>query len=279
MAFPELAKPLPVPALTEQGRPTPLRTKLTVSAILAMARWTPYFEAEMLGLASLIEPGSVCIDVGSAAGLYTLALSRLAGPTGEVHSVEPLSFAHRACRNLLQADDAPNVRRHQVALGAKPGNEVMSVPVGRFGLVTGRSFLSRKATSLGANTEFQEHVDVVVDVDTLDQLCARLAIKRLDFLKIDVEGAELDVLEGGRAVIAEFGPTMLVEIEARHTSRFRYQPEDLVSWFVRRGYAMHVWDRRAWRVVDQVCVHVRNYLFRPPPSGRRRALSARPTAA
>jgi FkbM family methyltransferase len=239
------------------------RVALTAAAITALARWTPYLEKEMCGLRDLIRPGSVCVDVGSAAGLYTVALSHLAGPTGVVHSVEPLAFAHLMWARVLNARDARNVRHHAVALGAEPGTEVMSVPYGRYGLVTGRSFLTQRAGGPDSNTEFAGQIAVTVSVDTLDGLCEREAMARLDFIKIDVEGAELQVLEGGQRAIGTYMPVMLIEIEARHAARYGCSPDDVVGWLTSRGYTMHTWQR-GWSAADRIHPGTRNYLFIPP---------------
>lgn len=252
-------------AARPDGAGQALRARMTAASVRLIARSTPFLEKEMLGLSQLVAPGDVCVDVGSAAGLYTLALSRLAGPTGAVHSVEPLSFAHLAWTRVLRSRGARNVSHHAVALGTEPGSELMSVPLGRYGPVTGRSFLASRTHGLGSNAEFAEHIAVAVDVTTLDELSARERLTRLDFVKIDVEGAELRVLEGGSDTIEAFRPAMLVEIEARHTTRYRYTPGDIVDWLTRRGYRLYTW-RQGWRETDRVREDVRNYLAttRPP---------------
>ncbi len=239
-----------------------MRAQITTAAIMVLARCTPYLEHEMLGLADLIEPGSVCVDVGAAAGLYTLVMSRLAGPLGQVHSIEPLSFARPVWSKVLAARSAANVRHHALALAAEPGAGVMSVPIGRFGPVTGRSFLTGGSYDLGSNAEFADHVSVEVPVSTLDCMCADACLTGLDFIKIDTEGAELQVLRGGERAIKEFRPAILVEIEARHAARYQCEPGDIVAWLAQRGYVMYAW-RNAWRPAGQVSPDTRNYLFRP----------------
>ncbi|HEX4704463.1 MAG TPA: FkbM family methyltransferase [Pseudonocardiaceae bacterium] len=234
------------------------RAALTVDVIELLARRTPYLEPELLGLADLVHPGDVCVDVGAAAGIYTLLLSHLVGDTGEVHCVEPLRFAHRLWSSVIGGKDGRNVRRHEVALGTEPGTLTMSVPVGRWGKVTGRSFLMANTTGLGSNAEFAGHVDHPVQVDTLDALCADLT--RLDFVKVDVEGAELLVLTGGQHVIEKFRPALLLEIEARHIERYGHTPDAVVEWLAQRHYTMHIWND-GWQPADAVCAHARNYLF------------------
>jgi FkbM family methyltransferase len=241
-----------------------LRARLTNAAVMTLARWTPYLETELLGLSGLVGPGSVCVDVGSAAGLYTLALSQLAGPAGDVHSVEPVSFARPVWTRALGARQLPNVSHHAMALGQETGSGEMSVPIGRYGPVTGRSFLTTKSHGLGSNTEFAGQRTVMVEVGTLDSLCEQAGLTRLDFIKADVEGAELHVLEGGQHAIETFHPMLLIEIEARHLDRYGYAPDDIVGWLAKRGYTMHSYTRQqGWRETGIVTGDCRNYLFRP----------------
>lgn len=246
---------------------TDVRLRLTHAAIMSLARWTPYLEAELLGLASVVGPGDVCIDVGAAAGIYTAALARLVGPGGQVHSIEPLSIAHPTWRRVLRISDCPNVHEYQIALGTEPGTGVMSVPRGRWMPVTGRSFLAAGSTGLGSNAEFASSQDVPVSVDTFDGLMASAGISRVDFIKIDVEGAELRVLRGAERSITEYRPAILAEIEARHTARYDYSPDDLVDWLRERGYAMYTWQH-GWTETAVVRADRRNYLFRPTAAAR-----------
>jgi hypothetical protein len=138
----------------------------------------------------------------------------------------------------------------------------MRVPFGAYGPDTSRSFLDWHTRGLGSTADYAHHVDVLVDVDTLDGLCCSADLTRLDFVKIDVEGGELHVLRGGQHVIERFRPAMLIEIEERHTARYDYTPDDIVEWLTSRGYAMYVW-RRGWQPAGRVCLHANNYLFRP----------------
>ncbi|WP_345632892.1 FkbM family methyltransferase [Rugosimonospora acidiphila] len=227
-----------------------------------LARHTRYLDTELHTLPALVGPDDVCLDVGSAAGLYSQALSHLVGPAGLVHSVEPLSFSHPLWSRVLGARRRGNVRHHTMALGERPGRVAMRVPFGAHGPDTSRSFLAWNTHGLGSNDEFAQHADLLVDVNTLDGLCAGAELTRLDFVKIDVEGGELHVLRGGERSIDRFRPTMLIEIEARHTARYEYSPDDVVNWLAERGYSMYAW-RRGWRAADKVCVHANNYLFRP----------------
>lgn len=238
------------------------RPAVTATVANLLARWTPYLDTELYTLPGLVAPGDVCVDVGSAAGLYCQAMSQLAGPTGRVHSFEPVTFSHPVWSRVLGARRRGNVCHHPVAVGAEPGRLSMRVPFDDRGPATSRSFLDWHTHGVGSNAEYPYHVDVPVPVETLDGLAADGHLTRLDFLKIDVEGGELHVLHGGRQVIERYRPTMLIEIEARHTARYSYAVDEVADWLTERDYQMYAW-RRGWQPVDAVCVHANNYLFRP----------------
>jgi methyltransferase FkbM-like protein len=65
----------------------------------------------------------------------------------------------------------------------------------------------------------------------LDDLVSEVALRRVDWVKIDVEGAELQVLEGARGVLREFRPSLFVECH-RILS-------DVIEWLQKHGYAVH----------------------------------------
>lgn len=227
-----------------------------------LARHTTFVEDELLGLAAHVGPGDVCLDVGANYGVYTHALSRLVGPFGVVHSVEPLPAAFRVLTATLALRGVRNVRRHQVALGDRAARGTLRVPHRRRGLpVHGRAFLADGSEGLGPNVEFATSRDVGVQVLTLDELFASLGSDRLDFVKADVEGAELVVLQGAEQSLARHRPTLLLEIEERHVAKYGYDSRTLLAWLADRGYRCYRWRRDSWRPVTAVHPGVRNYLF------------------
>lgn len=240
-----------------------VRRTLVVHGLRSLARTTPWVESELVGIAKVVPRGGVCADIGAAAGFYTAEMARLVGDSGVVHSFEPLRFAHATASRLLGLRSGANIVRHSLALGDSTDDVVMSVPLRRGVPVTGRSFVTRNASGLGSNVEFDEHLRVVVDGDTFDGFCERIAIDRLDFVKIDVEGAELHVLRGGEGTIERLRPIVMVEVEDRHLERFDTTSAQIAEWFTSREYRMSVWDGGVWRDVNAVTLEFRNYLFTP----------------
>jgi FkbM family methyltransferase len=204
----------------------------------------------------------VCLDVGANYGLYTHALARLVGPTGVVHSIEPLPTAFRVLSISLALRGLGNVHRHRVALGERATTGTLRVPRRRLGLpVHGRAFLAAGSDGPGPNAEFAGLRDVGVEVVPLDELCARLGLQRVDFVKADVEGAEFAVLQGGEATLARHRPTLLLEIEQRHVAKYGHDAGALFAWLAERGYGASCWRRGTWAPVGEVRGGVRNYLF------------------
>jgi FkbM family methyltransferase len=235
-------------------------------ALVALSRRTAWVEAELAGLRQVVEPGSVCVDVGGEYGTYTYALAQLAGPRGVVHSVEPLRGLPSAVTGLMvRACGAPGVRRHVTALGDFEGVGTLRVPRRAGRSVHGRSFLSEGAAGPGPNAEFAATHAVPVPVTTLDALVADERMERLDFLKADIEGAEPALLRGAVKTIDLFRPTLLLEIEARHLQKYGADPTDVTGPLSGLGYRMAVWRDGTWVHVEAVTAGQRNYLFTPNP--------------
>ncbi len=219
----------------------------------------------MAGVADLVPVGGVCVDVGAEYGLYTVAMAAAAGPTGTVHAVEPQPDAHTAMARMVRlagVDD--RVVRHRRALGTTAGRATLSVPMRRGLPVHGRAFLTEGAHGGGPNDEeFDESREVEVEVTTLDDLAEAEGLHRLDLLKADVEGAELQVLQGGAATIERLRPAVQLEIEQPHLDKYGVAAADVTAFLTERGYAMSVWVEGAWRRTARVAPAHRNYLFTP----------------
>lgn len=158
---------------------------------------------EFAFLDEVVRPGMTFIDVGANEGYFTLHAARRVGRNGRVVSVEPSS------RERLQLDK--NVRRNRL-------RNVTVVPHALADAAgTARLQIAAKLHG-GHNTFGQFAYDDAVAVDTeevpletLDALAERLALGRVDVIKIDVEGAELKVLAGGRKLLATSRPILLIE--------------------------------------------------------------------
>jgi FkbM family methyltransferase len=239
------------------------RLAVTAAVLQTLARYAWFVEDEILGLPEVVRPGDVCLDIGAEYGLYTLALAACCGPEGRVHGIEPQPDAFRVLRNGANVlGDRRTIRLHRHALADRSHRGWMSVPR-RGGLpVHGRAFLTDGATEPGPNAiEFRVARWLPVEVTTLDAFCAQQSIDRLDFIKADVEGAEIKVLRGGMDTLTRHRPTLQLEIQDPHIAKYGSSAAELVDLLAGLGYTMNTWRDGSWQPVDRVTEQRRNYLF------------------
>jgi FkbM family methyltransferase len=148
-----------------------------------------------------VKPGHCCIDVGANVGAVTLHLAKIVGPKGQVIAVEPgPPYFERLRQNLeLNPEIGDCVMPVEIGLSDVPGTlHWVEDPDARY---NAGLFDVKEAAGLG----------VAVPVETLDGLVERLRLARVDFIKIDVESMELEVLRGARQTLKRFRPVILVE--------------------------------------------------------------------
>jgi FkbM family methyltransferase len=145
-----------------------------------------------------VAPGDVVLDVGANLGAYTLLFAEWTGPSGHVHAFEPAPEARRGLTRHVEI----NGLQHRVTIRA----EAVSAADG-----TARF---RAAGLHGDNrlTSTREESSIEIATTSIDAVCATLD-RPPRLVKIDVEGAELDVLKGARHTIAAAGDRLKIYIE------------------------------------------------------------------
>jgi len=155
-------------------------------------------ERELSVVASAIRRGDHVADVGANNGLYTHVFAKR-GALVEAFEPQP------ECVDVLRAYAARrplrNVQVHSVALSATEGIGTLHLP---------RGFASSPSASLRATPEADTALEVILErLDSFE-------FSDLTLMKIDVEGAELDVLRGAAETLRRCRPLLFVEIEQRH---------------------------------------------------------------
>jgi FkbM family methyltransferase len=160
-------------------------------------------KAESDLLSRFLRPGMTVLDVGAHHGYYALLTSRRVGNSGRVFAFEPSSRERRKLGWYLRWNRCSNVEMIAAAVGARAGQAELFVAGGR---ETGCNSLRLPAVR-GTPKK------VSVPVDTLDDFLSRRGVEHVDFLKLDVEGAELSALRGAQNVFSRWPrPVVLVEV-------------------------------------------------------------------
>jgi FkbM family methyltransferase len=166
-------------------------------------------EREVRLLPILVVPDTVVIDVGAHIGDYTYALCKQLGPLGRVIAFEPQPGLARQLRKAAKRLQLP-VTVHQCALSCSEGESELSIPTDDGIVAPGLATLERRMQPVAECYR--------VPLRRLDDVC-REVVGTISFIKIDVEGHELDVLRGSVAILQKHRPNLLIEIEQRHTLR------------------------------------------------------------
>ena len=173
---------------------------LTIYALGAFERRT------LRALESLVKPDATVLDIGANVGAHTLHLARLVGEQGRVIAFEPTDYAFGKLHVNLAAN--PNlsgrVTTHQVFLAAR-ADGVIASPVASSWPVDGTPpddprMGSRAMSVSGARTA------------TVDDVVAASGEGRVQLVKMDVDGHELEVLEGARGLLKTSQPVIVMEL-------------------------------------------------------------------
>ena len=154
----------------------------------------------------LIDPESVILDIGGHSGQYAKLLARIA-KRGRIYSFEPSSYSRSILRLAVRVNGFDNIHVVPKGLGDEPGNLTLTTPLKPQG-----TFRYGIAHMGGMGKDGQQAYHEEVAVTTIDHFAAEERLRRLDFIKMDVEGWEMRILEGGAQTIERFRPVMLIEL-------------------------------------------------------------------
>lgn len=182
---------------------------------------------EIEQLPKLLNGVRIFVDVGSSLGQYTYFANQILS-NAEIYCIEPDPFKVKRLRELAKEWEAMGSNRIHVipkALSDAPGTLRFFVPATHE--TSGAFFPVYKG----------EWKEIEVEVDTLDNLFCDLHV---DFIKIDVEGAELRVLRGGINILQKQNVRIFLEIAPWGDLERRYRPSDIFKFMAKQGYSFSV---------------------------------------
>jgi FkbM family methyltransferase len=196
-----------VVSLSEAGFPAasePLRIEVVPREMMnrAMFLYGAFEISETRLVQTLLGPGMTFLDVGANIGYYTLVAARMVGPTGVVHAFEPNRPIRERLEQNVHRNGLPNVVVHAEAVGRVSGEL-------EFFASTWDANQGISSLLPGSGRGEAQRVPSI----TLDDLAAGLG-RRVDLIKMDIEGAELLAIEGGRRLLATSdAPAIIFEAE------------------------------------------------------------------
>jgi FkbM family methyltransferase len=199
----------------------------------------------------LLRPGGVALDVGANVGIWSL----LAAKRGvHVHAFEPVPAMAERLRGHVASNSARPITLYQLALSAECGSRPF------FAVVEGNS---------GASALVRRHngdVEIQVEIATLDSVLEHEKIDRVDFMKVDVEGAEILVFRGAsRLMTSESAPIVFFEVDDQLCASFGTTSREIKQLLAEYGYAIYRWHdaRLASVTVEERHGHEDLFALRP----------------
>jgi FkbM family methyltransferase len=186
-----------------------------------------YETTERKFVKKLLRRDMTVVDVGAHHGLYTLLASKCVGWHGRVVAIEPSPRERGRLERHLRLNGSSNVELISCAAGEDAGEEELYV-VDQFN--DGCNSLRPPATPEPVRT-------IRVQVRRLDDILSDLEISKVDFMKLDVEGAELSVLYGALKLLNRRSrPAMLVEVQDLRTRPWGYAAREILQFLIRMDY-------------------------------------------
>ncbi|HEY5368649.1 MAG TPA: FkbM family methyltransferase [Hanamia sp.] len=210
------------------------------------------FEKKELEIFQLfLKPGSVLIDAGANIGLYSIIGSRLVGTSGKVYSFEPSKENFNLFLKNIELNKSDNILSINKGLGDKAGESLVLLQNHKTGdaekyILTGEN----NSTATGSELNKEDLSETII-LDSLDNFQLQHDIKKVDFLKIDVEGYEYYLLKGAENLLKN-NPDIVILFEcADHLAKRACSSQSEVFTFLNNlGIEIIYWNEqeKKWNV-------------------------------
>jgi FkbM family methyltransferase len=182
-------------------------------------------ETDFVG--KFLKPGMTVLDIGAHHGLYTLLASKRVGRRGRVIAFEPSPRERRRLMRHVRVNRCKNVEVEAIALGERAGEADLFLVEG----------LHDWCNSLRPPDIDERTTTVRVEVRPLDDVLRVLGVSRVDFIKLDVEGAELSFLHGAKHLLeGRVRPAILAEVQDIRTRPWGYAAREIIRFLADANY-------------------------------------------
>ena len=181
---------------------------ILVTAPSSFQLMTPYilmeqqdwFEDEIKFLRKILQPGQKAIDIGANYGLYTLSMSRKIGETGKIWAFEPTCFVADCLTKSIAVNNLKNIELIRAGMSDHNG--------------TATFFTTPNSELNSLHPENNSYGDQeTIELVTLDWCAEKYNWKEIDFIKLDAEGEEVNIVSGGKKTLRALSPLIMFELK------------------------------------------------------------------
>lgn len=194
------------------------------SAAFDLLSFKSYEKEELNVILDIIEPNMVVFDIGANIGWHSINIAK-AYESIKVYAFEPILDTFNLLKENIIINFLENVQLFNIGLANSCEDQVFYYDMH-----------ATAFTSSTNNLEKENIHEITAKVEKMDEFIFNNKINRLDFIKCDVEGSELHVLQGGNKYIEKFLPMAMVEMVRKWTANFHYHPNQIIKFFSDLGY-------------------------------------------
>jgi len=223
-----------------------------IEDIRSPANWMVWYKShepyDSKILMSMAKESDVIFDIGANIGIYTVKFILQSISMNDnnifVHSFEPVPDTCAQLEENLKNNNANcHSKVNNIALGSEQSSTTMYFP----------EFSGSAAASMKKTHPDENNRSIDVTVDTLDNYCLDNNIRKVDLIKIDVEGGELSVLEGGYNFLKKYKPMIFIEILRKWSAVFNYNANEIIKILSKIGYDCYAYkDHNKMENVKQI---------------------------
>ena len=195
-------------------------------------------DSEMLY--SLVKNNDVIFDIGANIGWYSIHLSKKL-IAAKIYSFEPIPETFSKLKKNVELNKLDNINIVNIPLSNKVQNLTF--------------YYSPSATGASSSVNISEEIDIKkleCTTDTIDLYVNKNDIKKIDFIKCDVEGSELFVFQGGLESIRKHTPIIFTEMLRKWAAKFDYHPNDIINYFKNLGYNCFITKNKKLSLIEFV---------------------------
>jgi FkbM family methyltransferase len=188
---------------------------------------------EEVFLQALDFKGRTVYDVGGGRGRFTLFFARAVGSSGNVVTFEPNPMNYRNISDQVVLNEFASVQIFQLGLGKRRQRATLAFRPADPG---------RGTASTAIQKQTLQHVDAVtvpIELDSMDHQITSLQLPPPDFIKIDVEGLEFDVLQGMVGTMQRRRPDIFIEIHGSDSPDKTQNAQRIVEFLLTAGYSLY----------------------------------------
>jgi FkbM family methyltransferase len=173
-------------------------------------------------LYNLINDKMTIIDIGTNIGETLLNFAKI-NQNGINYGFEPVPYLYQRATKNIELNNFKNIILNNVALSDEKGSLFFQIP---------------NNNNSGGISMNKENNGKEVKAITLDDFVNENQISQIDFIKIDVEGFEMNVLKGAKKVLEKFKPTMFIELDDQNLKKQKSSAKEVVTFLIQKNYTI-----------------------------------------